>query len=233
MTDRPILFSAPMVQALLAGRKTQTRRALKHPEYYGCPTGDCPHNYQAECDTAMAALDADATRFAPGGRLYVREDYYQRGYWAVVDGGYTKCGAVKRAFLPSGEPTFNAPAQFRSARDRTNPNIVAWYKRLGRFMPRWASRLTLTVTDVRVERLQAISEADAIVEGVYQVANADPQSVTKRFGFSGATDSRLTAKRAYRDLWDQINGPGAWETNPWVTAISFSVARGNIDEVQA
>jgi hypothetical protein len=55
MKEHPILFSAPMVRAILEGRKTQTRRVLKHPEYYGCPTGDCPHETQAECNASMAS----------------------------------------------------------------------------------------------------------------------------------------------------------------------------------
>jgi hypothetical protein len=92
-------------------------------------------------------------------------------------------------------------------------------------MPRWASRLTLTVTDVRVQRLQDISAEDAIAEGL--------QWVAPTFGVPGIAstwngDSRIS----YAALWNHINGAGAWEANPWVIAYSFSVHKYNIDQLE-
>lgn len=75
-------------------------------------------------------------------------------------------------------------------------------------MPRWASRITLAVTEVRVERLQDISDADAFAEGIQQCAN-------KGIGSDG------TARGTYRALWNQINGAGAWSANPWVWVVEF------------
>ncbi|BBD98019.1 hypothetical protein SAMIE_1015200 [Sphingobium amiense] len=228
MADRPILFSAPMVRALIDGRKTQTRRLLPHPEYYGCPTGDCPHDRQEQCNQAMIESTAEDLRFAVGDRLYVREEYYQFGSWHVVEGALTKGGKAKWAFDGAkAMVTFEPPADFLVSRDKAFPGLPRWYKRLGRFMPRSLSRMTLTVTDVRVQRLQDCSEADALAEGVveYEPTMEDPAEFS---AFDG-TDVFNNAISAYHDLWNRINGAGAWEANPWVVAVTFEVREGNID----
>lgn len=99
-------------------------------------------------------------------------------------------------------------------------------------MPRWASRLTLVVNGVKVERLQDISEADADDEGVYPAAVYGGQVLS----WLPAADLRETfhptAKEAFKDLWGRINGAGAWEANPWVVAVTFTVHKGNIDSVE-
>ena len=229
MVDRPILFSAPMVRALLAGTKTQTRRILPNPEYYGCPTGDCPHDKQAECNQAMQENALPDVRFAVGDRLYVREEYYQYGRWQPVLGRKTKGGQQKWAFTGADTMvTFEQPAEFLTSRSKSFPQLERWYKRLGRFMPRRYSRLTLTVTDVRVERLQDLSRGDAIAEGLKHkpgVIEPDWWVLPKPL-HQGAW---LSPVAAYRFLWNEINGPGAWDANPWVVAVSFDVREGNID----
>jgi len=244
MTDRPILFSAPMVRALLAGTKTQTRRILKPqsstPEAFpGAVFGLCPkvadgvkcyslNDYHSlpknptkwDLDGSVGrARDAGFpmeydTRYAVGDRLWVRESYYQRGHWEEVPTKRTRTGRQKWKFATTGSVSFDEPAEFRKGRHHNDPATVAWHKRLGRFMPRSLSRLTLTVTDVRVERLQSISGADAVAEGVR----------------SRLPDNGI-AQQEYADLWNSINGPGAWEANPWVVAMSFTVAQHNIDKV--
>lgn len=212
MTDRGILFSAPMVRALLAGTKTQTRRPLRNPEYYGCPTGDCPHDKQAECNAHMAQLTDTEKGFAVGDRMWVRETYYQRGHWEPIETKRTKAGRQKWAFTPTDEVIlFDAPPEFRKGRHHKDPATVAWHKRLGRFMPRRYSRLTLIVTDVRVEQLQDISQEDAEAEGVQ--CDMSPRSFVDHYAL----------------LWDSINGPNSWEENPWVVAITFDCREGNID----
>lgn len=104
-------------------------------------------------------------------------------------------------------------------------------RRAGMHMPRWASRLTLTVTDVRVERLQDISEADARDEGAEAVdfQRDDRLSNARRIDLAGIMSHRL----GYEHLWNTINGRGSWDANPWVVAVSFGVVRANIDQVQA
>lgn len=99
------------------------------------------------------------------------------------------------------------------------------YKRLGRFMPRRYSRLTLIVTGVRVERLQNCSRDDAIAEGVERAGGG----MLRWEWWSGAEgQSGTSPEAAYALLWNSINGPGAWESNPWVVAVSFDVQRGKI-----
>jgi len=222
MADLPIAFMPLMVDALHDDRKRQTRRLLRNPEYFGCPTGDCPHQTQAECDAAMAALTRADTGYAVGDRLYVREAYYQRGYWVPVLGARTKGNRQKWAFVPAGPVQFDAPDEYRLGRHHKDPGTVAWHKRMGRFMPRALSRMTLTVTEVRVQRLQMISEADAAQEG----------ALLPWTGTAGsACDDTRTARGEFSALWDSLHtAPGTrWEDDPWVVAVSFTVAHGNID----
>ncbi|MCE7797886.1 hypothetical protein LWE61_15150 [Sphingobium sufflavum] len=231
MADRPIPFSAPMVRALLDGRKTQTRRVLNLP-----PAPSHLGNWEASTVGGPGILDGEGretpewpcvwhTRtgavvvpaFTVGDRLYVREEYYHRGHWAPVDGAQTKGGKQKWAFVPADDVIlFDAPADFRKGRHSADPATVAWHKRLGRFMPRAASRLTLAVTDVRVERLNDCSEADALAEGIDRIHFPE----VGEWGWP---------QRRYAELWDSINGPGAWDANPWVVAVTFEVRKGNID----
>lgn len=101
------------------------------------------------------------------------------------------------------------------------------------FMPRWASRITLIVTDVRVERLQNISEADAIAEGVdtERCCGVPSDSCGTHLGGCCGQPEAVEPVEAYSDLWDEINGPGAWDANPWVAAYTFTVHHQNIDQI--
>ena len=190
MKERPILFSAPMVRAILAGTKTQTRRIVKpstmprwpelHPEM-----GDilplCPYGQ-------------------PGGRLWARETWRVRGgqeYEYQQDRSQVMYRATHR------EDGF--PIGWESYKWR--PSI---------YMPRWASRITLEVTGVRVERLQDISEADASAEGV--------PNQTRLTGYGkgdGCQWGPAEPVAEYRALWESINGPGSWDANPWVWVVEF------------
>ncbi len=206
MITKGIIFSDAMVRALLDGRKTQTRRLLRNPEFFGCPTGDCPHNTQAECNAAMAALARDiyAMPYQPEDRLYVRECWgmnhyeYERG----------KAPKVRPADLDDTHLSYRATEDDCEIRNelRYRPSI---------HMPRWASRIWLDVEDVRVEQLQRISEADAIAEGLagVQLEGMDPRCW-------------------YRDLWDNLHKVEGttWADNPWVIAVTFDVQLGNVDE---
>jgi hypothetical protein len=185
MTDRPIIFSAPMVRALLDGRKTQTRRALKPP--YG--------TLEYLPDRTWRPIYTKCFR---GDRLYVREAFCPRlGYPA-----------------PVATPHYRADDDKPEWRGLWKPSI---------HMPRWASRLTLTVTDVRVQRLQEISEADAIAEG------CDAAFAMTMRRPNGAYPGNAT--ECFRDLWNSLHGPDAWDANPWVAALTFTVQRGNIDSI--
>ena len=219
MTDRPMPYSPPMIEALLAERKTQTRRILKN---------------QATWDSVGAAIlkrfpqQKSGVTYAVGDRLWVREAYYQFGDWQPIRGELTDGGQQKWEFCgDSRHVLFDAPKDFHPGRSTSNGGWPGWYKRLGRFMPRRLSRMTQIVTDVRVQRLQDISEADAVEEGIieYEPTMEDPSE----FSYCEMGDIWGSAKSAYSALWNHLNGPGAWEANPWIVAISFITELRNID----
>lgn len=192
MSERPILFSAPMVRAILDGRKTQTRRALRnqpvelpdfnrgrlsirigggkyrawHPDMPGIP---CPYG-------------------KPGDRLWVRET------WALHDQGFDTAEE-------SGFPIYQADSPHTPKRWR--PSI---------HMPRELCRLRLEVVRVRVERLHALSRADAAAEGI---CYPDDEPKPEWYHNSNWPEENFAG------LWDAINGAGAWAANPWVWVITF------------
>lgn len=210
MADRPILFSAPMVRALLDGRKTQTRRLIKqrgkHPSLFNDGWTDSyildPGNEEWRQKDIPIKL---------GDRLWVRETWQ-----ALSFGDY--------------QPTKQEPCEIRFAATDPCADLDAEARgypwRPSIFMPRWASRLTLTVTDVRVERLTSISEEDARAEGVEPSPGMPGWWRSQTEG-----KSCPTAWDAYGDLWNAINGDGSWQADPWVVAYTFTVKHGNIDQI--
>lgn len=211
MSDKPILFSGPMVRALLAGNKTQTRRALK-PQ----PSVNEAGLLRWTSGTISAQTDAEGLalwmRISIGDRLYVRENF------AIAP---TTAWALPKMVSADADMAAYYQSDFdRSGKPRWKPSI---------HMPRWASRITLTVTDVRVQRLHDISEADAIAEGV-DLERYVPVSDSAGLHSSGEAEPTDPIEE-YRDLWNSINGPGSWDANQYVAAYTFTVALGNIDEL--
>lgn len=204
--SKPILFQAPMVRAILEGRKTQTRRALKpQPPANTTSAGTTwssetgPSNTWTwlsgdpkDCDT-WETLGDFKVRWKPDDMLWVREKAL---FWIrTADNKIDKVAA------------YAADGYELETGERWTPSI---------HMPRWASRITLRVASVKVERLQDISEVDAMAEGI------------QRFGRFYAVeaesdwdDARTSAKKAFADLFKSINGEPIWAANPWVAAISF------------
>lgn len=216
MTDRPIIFSALMVRALLAGRKTQTRRVLKPQPVY-LPRGQITSAGWAwkgleawpNADT-FAAAAAQFSPYAPGDRLWLKEA------WRTV--------AQDDGFKPSELRADRLHIGYEADCGRGHISMTGRYRH-ARFMPRWASRLTLLVTDVLVQRLQEISEADARAEGFPITWDGRPYEPP-----SPDVDSWQGYGRASMCLyWNIIHGPGAWDKNPWVVALTFDVQRRNID----
>lgn len=211
--DHPIIFSAPMIRALLDGRKTQTRRMLKARGLYEThPSGE------------LVPIPPSAV----GARLWVRESYYQIGHWEPAASKTRKLGKQKWRFVAdSTEIRFEAPTEFRKGRHHQDPETSVWHKRLGRFMPRVASRLTLVIEGVKVERLQDISREDAIAEGLFRASS----HIEEFWRWPPPLDAQLwlSPVEAYRSLWSIINGADSWDANPWVAAISFRVVKANID----
>ena len=210
MKERPILMSAPMVKALLDGRKTQTRRVMKSQPYtlrtegfgYGTKSGGFVSIQSPHCL-------AEFPYGVPGDRLWVREAWtsgYRDGAWGTIfraDETFLigKCAHEKG-------PHFHA---------KEMGSHILWRPSI--FMPRWASRITLEVTDVRVQRLQEISEGDAVAEGIYR----NSENMGAGWRYSDAEPVYAFAASAYRELWESIHGAGSSTLNPWVWAVGFKV----------
>lgn len=208
MGERPIIFSAPMVRALLDGRKTMTRRLA-----WRCPMEVAErdratlerrgHLFERRDDGySYASPPSPWQKVQPGDLLWVREA------WRTS----LERNAVKARDVPA-----SAPRRYEADDDARRPDRFGLW---GRFraslhLPRHLSRLTLTVTAVKVERLQAISERDAVLEGVY---------LTRR----GEDDDRAPTI-LFADLWASLHGPASWDANPEVVALSFTVINANID----
>ena len=210
MKERPILFSAPMVRAILSGSKSQTRRVVK-------PQPDIV----AEGGTVVGVSTPEDQRHGrlgkslrcpygqPGDRLWVRETIDHdaaRGHFYKATGMY--CGEMVD-YEREPPPAVGLPC-------RAIPSI---------HMPRWASRITLAITAVRVERLQDISEADAIAEGIEHNALGDGGYSLPDGSHYHATDPRIS----YWSLWDAINGAGSAQANPWLWAVEFRRVAGGSD----
>lgn len=186
MKERPILFSAEMVNAIMSGRKTQTRRIVK-PEPDSILNGEPYWNIGGLRLRETANNPLHCKYGSIGDRLWVRETFWHNDEIPGIDGCcYRADGEMPNHMIDGGT--------------KWKPSI---------FMPRWASRILLEITDIRVERLQDISESDAKAEGCR--CNKDTCAET---GYGNYRDS-------YRALWESINGKGSWDTNPFVFAISF------------
>jgi hypothetical protein len=263
--DRPIIFSAPMVRALLAGRKTQTRRILKPQPLavakatHMVKVGACTrtgravweaHDDRGPIEGAFPAgqhcLESNAFTINVGDLLWVRENWRPcawdedgdfrvhypaddaRSEWLILNDGDAAQSLIERVCdeLDRKGADMTEAGHYASADAlRVRPSI---------HMPRWASRLTLRVSSVKVERLQDISEADAVAEGIGDLGAAiDDGTVSETTGETATeTGRRLRwASRLYAQLWDDINGNGAWDANPWVVAVTFSVIKANIDNI--
>jgi len=244
MTERPILFSGPMVRALLDGRKTQTRRVVKldvpidaDDVFFWSGEELRRKGWRNVSEPGLWARKNGRDGYikfigrcpygVPGDRLWVRESGLQKDgplfklfthdatpgrYWADTDGG-----------------RYGAP--YGPAITRDSMIGAGWKVRPSIHMPRWASRLTLEITDVRVERLQDISPVDAVAEGLREFPCEGPhRGPDATYWTAGEpTDGerfplkRTTPVEAYKALWEHINGWDSWNANSWVWAVSFRV----------
>lgn len=230
MADRGIIFTAPMVRALLDGRKTQTRRLLNPQpadtsangknvvQVADYCTGAPEHGkaYYWRVNGCWNSSDPFKLPHAVGDRLYVRETwrphYLGDGIWDI-DVSYPADGS--RRTVKDGEFGEGDWLWPKAADGGDVPSI---------HMPRWASRLTLTVTDVRVQRLQAITDEDARAEGCSGCLGPNPD-------FPDEWDP--TPREEFEQLWNSLhNKPGTtWADNPWIYAVTFEVMRVNIDSI--
>ena len=190
MKDKPILFSTPMVQALLEGRKSQTRRIMKPQPIFDFDSGWVFWG-KHQWDIHGLPISYDILNFCPYGQT--RDILWVRETWASNPWGYLGgCRYIYKSDydkFPKNEIGTSYPQI-----DKWKPSI---------YMPREAARIFLRVTDIHVERLQDITEEDAIAEGVIR------------------KDLYKTMTWEYETLWESINGQGSWDANPWVWVVIF------------
>lgn len=196
--ERPIIFSADMVRAILEGRKTQTRRLLK-PQPRQIEVGwKYGKNYKnLALGTATPANDIfypyECPYGLPGDLLWVRETWQKF--------------ADEYAYFATDIDVFSET--------KWHPSI---------HMPRAAARILLEITDIRIERLNDITEADAIAEGINSTTpNSGPNKYYDNYHTGRWMDKEFLNNPilSFRTLWEKINGPGSWEANPWVWVITF------------
>ncbi|MED8000908.1 hypothetical protein [Pseudomonas aeruginosa] len=214
--ERPILFNDQMVRAILEGRKTVTRRVVKDTGFYAIDAAIHGN------DVALREREALSTRCPfgqPGDRLWVRET------WGVISNTWDESGnmvdwtpdrpATPIRELPFGSGYYSGhaiyaadgPMEWAGDDDGVGEPRSAWKPSI--HMPRAISRILLEITAVRVERLQDITEDQAIAEGID----------THPMGFYG--NGCITAGGAFLELWESINGDGRWAANPWVWVVEF------------
>ncbi|MFY1939484.1 hypothetical protein ACOTCW_29315 [Achromobacter xylosoxidans] len=210
MRERPIIFTGPMVRAILAGNKTQTRRVAKpvrHPDLGNVYT---PGALVLEREP-QHVIDRACPYGQPGDRLWVREKWNRFEPWS---GPHYAADYEGFGVGPDDDP------------DHIPDHKVRWRPSI--HMPRSACRLELEVTGVRVERLNEISEADAVAEGIpedsepcercgdcgWLCIGGEPQQCDAPGCGDGAIDE-------YCALWEQLNGAGSWDANPWVWVVEF------------
>jgi hypothetical protein len=236
MKEHPLIFSAPMVRAIIDGRKTQTRRLVKIPtdaEVDG--TGN--HGkvlFASRSNQPTGTIKISCPYGIPGHRLWVREGFWIADYysWGTLPSGdeMSPQSLVHR----DGMPVFySADGRPPNTPNRHYPNGLSggaiaapdpyaiWHRKPSIHMPRWASRITLEVTSVRVERLQDITEEDILAEGVLERLHNDRIYGEMPVGaFDGKCYVDLVS--LWKSGWDSINGKRApWSLNPWVWVIGF------------
>lgn len=249
MNVKPIIFAAPMVRALIEGRKTQTRRLVKpQPTVFEVAGGgECrlalmadeptdPNSrlriWKGGHDGRAGVLTMQTVPFAPGDLLYVRETWFEG--WISRDGVVVdETDFHYRASEPDIEGVDDGDGYSKLNADGSPRS--PWRSPL--HMPRRASRLTLEVTGVKVERLQEIegqhpSDSDAIAEGVRAIHHGDGAYYYSAFNTEPDPNNWCDPADAFRELWDSINGkrPDAcWAASPWVVAVTFIVHQVNVD----
>ena len=235
MKERPILFSDPMVKAILEGRKTQTRRIVTpgNSVSFGAIGSKCVVDFERSTNENVSYLkvpfrhkkdewESDpcgdtrgriGCRWEVGDHLWVREtlqlievdDYPQQFAW-----GY----AADQEPIPQ-----------TLVNTTTLPYVEPYQKCPSIFMPRWASRILLEIVSVRVERLQDISEGDAQAEGIHYPYEWEEPNRDQNGEFLGGSQFCYSYIPPYQELWEPINGPGSWEANPWVWVVEFKVVK--------
>lgn len=225
MTDRPIMFSAPMIlgldrEAVEQGTgKSMTSRLAWKP---GGPPGSKKYFY---------GKPTPWQRVQVGDRLWVRENFWHYGYWAVTNVVKTRY-TFKPVTFPGGN-LLHAAAQPVFLNDQQKGRFAqsepAWHLRPNIFLPRAESRFTLVITGTKIRRLQAITEVECEREGlIYR----DGMWICPHPEFPGGWHATLGAKDCFMWLWRKLHGDTSWEENPEIVALTFTVHKQNIDSLK-
>lgn len=248
MSEKPILFSAPMVRAILEGKKTQTRRIVKpqpadHEWIEKSEDEAFRWYFLGEPNCGSGSWDISERSYVfkcpygtVGDSLWVREAFSPHGFCDLQALGNTKPSKIAECkfvvFMDGGQKYRDgiyckpldkyADGAFELCKFK--PSI---------YLPRWASRINLLIKSIRVERLQDISEADAKAEGLASLTkdgNLFKYGIPKRDGLPGADgwqwqDWCANPIDAYKKLWESINGADSWKANPWVWVVEFEVMK--------
>jgi hypothetical protein len=222
--ERPILFSAPMVRAILAGTKTVTRRIVKRPGdldmqesklgppqstkvgvggYGGVVFGD-------GVGRGTVTIPVRCPYGSPGDRLWVREMHAQFVVGEGLERPVPECVAYRATCDDDGSFDY-----VNGRGEHMRLKVTKWTPSI--HMPRWASRITLDVVSVRVERLHEITEDDARREGVEPLPFERKLYPSKH----AASVTEWSHRAAFQLLWESINGAGSWRSNPWVWRVEF------------
>lgn len=243
MRELPILFSTPMVQALLAGRKTMTRRTKgledinKFSEmgynlrYDSIEDGPDENGYvyfeiNDHKGNPTEKYSKAKPKYQIGDLLWVKESYYAYGKW--VKNGLTKKGSQKFKFVDLTADDYLYNDNHPKTIQQGHREVIGWYKRPSLFMPKAAARIWLKVTDIKVERLHDITEEDAIKEGIKTIEG---------LGYTHYTAHKIYTKseleeacpyvespiHSFLTLWEYINGEESLNANPWVFAYTFEI----------
>lgn len=216
--ERPILFRAPMVRAILDDSKTQTRRVVRQAG----SAAPAPKSIIYGAAIYAAGMVAYCPYGRAGDRIWVRETFFGYGRW--VTRYSQKKGRDEWHFL---DMTAECDRAYQYDADSPEVPLAAgrggalpgWYMRPSIFMPRAACRILLEIISVRVERLQDISDADIVAEGIDMDALAEAQDRYDIVCKGSDASGRATERSAWRDLWESTGGD--WEANPWCWAITF------------
>jgi hypothetical protein len=213
--ERPILFSAPMVRAIREGRKTVTRREVKKRAALDCLT--------AGFEPAFLALpgNSDLCPYGqPGDRLWVRETWYC-DHIEVQRGPYLQPADMIDLDQSRDDGELAYAADGLEPYEQDQP---VWKPSI--HMPRWASRILLEITDVRVERLRAgegetAQESRYVAEGIHRIHHGDGAYYFHPFNSDQGPGNWCDPFDAWRELWVSINGADSWNSNPWVWVVEF------------
>lgn len=244
MRQLPALFSTPMVQAILENRKIMTRRTAGLEIINGHPDLYYLSGFNNETNSFVFKMTVNVmeipdihieSRYQVGDQLWVKETYYAYGYW-IETGNLTKTDktqykfvdlTVKRGHKYLYETESEIPKKILN-RNAVKDSLYGWFKRPSLYMPKAASRILIEVTKVRCERLQDITEADSIAEGVQEFGSLTnryvdycPENHYTKDELKSGYVFEPTAVYSFKTLWESINGIESVRLNPWLFVYSF------------